>query len=69
MVKWEAVCRPRKFRGLGIINTQIINECVMVKWIWKIYQQFDSLWARILRAKYMRHGDFLRSRGAGGSQF
>jgi hypothetical protein len=24
---------------------------------------------RILRAKYMRHGDFSRSRGAGGSQF
>jgi hypothetical protein len=63
MVKWEAVCRPRKFRGLSIINTQIINECLMVKWIWKIYQQPDSLWARILRAKYMRYGDFFRSTG------
>jgi hypothetical protein len=25
--------------------------------------------ARLLRAKYMRHGDFFRSKGAGGSQF
>jgi hypothetical protein len=41
MVKWEAVCRPRKFGGFGIINTQITNECMMVKWIWKIYQQSD----------------------------
>jgi hypothetical protein len=69
MVKWVAIYRPRKFGGLGIINTQIINECMMVKWTWKIYQQSDSLWARILRAKYMRHGDFFRCTGAGRFQF
>jgi hypothetical protein len=32
--------------GLGIVNTQIFNECLMVKWIWKLYNQKDSLWAR-----------------------
>jgi hypothetical protein len=33
MIKWPAVCRPKEFEGLGIINTQILNECLMTKWI------------------------------------
>jgi hypothetical protein len=35
MVRWGAVCRPRDMGGLGIVNTRILNECLMVKWIWK----------------------------------
>jgi hypothetical protein len=69
MVRWEVVCRPKKFGGLGLINTFIFNKCLMTKWIWKIYSQRESLWVRILKAKYMRHGDFFRSSGRNGSQF
>jgi hypothetical protein len=35
MMRWSAVCRPKNFGGLGIINTQILHECLMTKWIWK----------------------------------
>jgi hypothetical protein len=58
MIKWPAVGRPKKFGGLGIINTEILNNCLITKWIWKFYQQPHSLWARLLRAKYMRGDDF-----------
>jgi hypothetical protein len=37
MVKWYVICRPKQFGDLGIIKTQILNECLMVKWIWKLY--------------------------------
>jgi hypothetical protein len=63
MVRWDAIYRPREFGGLGILNTQIFNEYMMAKWIWKLYEQKDSLMARILRAKYMRHCDFSDQRG------
>jgi hypothetical protein len=53
MVKWEDVCRPREYGGLGIIDTKIFNECLMVKWIWKLYKQKECLWVRLLTAKYM----------------
>jgi hypothetical protein len=43
MVRWGAVCRPRDLGGLGIVNTRILNECLMVKWIWKWYHQQGSL--------------------------
>jgi hypothetical protein len=41
----------------------------MVKWIWKIYKQTYSLWVRLLNAKYMRDGDFFKSKDGNGSQF
>jgi hypothetical protein len=69
MVRWDVVLWPREFGGLGILNTQVLNDCMMAKWIWKLYQQKGGLMARLLRAKYMRHGDFFRSKGAGDSQF
>jgi hypothetical protein len=43
MVKWAVVCRPKEFGSLGIMSTQILNECLMTKWIWKLYTQKDNL--------------------------
>jgi hypothetical protein len=35
----------------------------MMKWIWKVYAQKESLWVRLLHAKYMRNGDLFKARG------
>ena len=59
MANFEMVCRPKDQGGLGVINTKIMNESLLVKWIWKIHLEPDSLWFRILKAKYMRNGVFL----------
>jgi hypothetical protein len=69
MINWQAVCRPKDFGGLGLINSRVFNECLMVKWIWKLYQQKESLWARLIHAKYMRDDDFYKTNGKKGSQF
>lgn len=37
MAKWDMVGRPKDQGGLGVINTKIMNECLLVKWIWKIF--------------------------------
>lgn len=51
--------------GLGIINTDIMNQCLLTKWIWKI----EELWCKLLKAKYMRAGNFFCSDQRGSSQF
>jgi hypothetical protein len=53
-------CVDLRTRGLCIINTQIMNDCLLVKWIWKIHQEPDELWFKILKAKYMRSGGFFQ---------
>jgi hypothetical protein len=62
MVRWLSVCHPKKFDGIGIINTQIFNECLITKWIYKIYNQAGSPLVRLLKAKYIRDDDFYKSR-------
>jgi hypothetical protein len=37
MVDWAMVCKPRD-RGLGVFNTKGMNISVMLKWIWKLYE-------------------------------
>jgi hypothetical protein len=69
MVRWAAVCRPKSLGGLGIIDTKIMNICLMVKWIWKILSQEKGLWIDILRAKYLQHKDILVDNHGPGSQF
>jgi hypothetical protein len=38
MVDWATVCKPKEFGGLGILNTRHMNIAMMLKWIWKLYQ-------------------------------
>lgn len=69
MVNWGAICRQKKYGGLGIINTRIMNDCLMVKWIWRINLANKDLWFKILKAKYFPTGVFKDARTLEGSQF
>jgi hypothetical protein len=70
MVDWATVCKPKELGGLGILNTRIMNIALMLKWIWKLYQNAEGLWVDLLRAKYLGDNDIF---GPGipkkGSQF
>jgi len=35
------------------MNTRLMNDRLLVKWIWKILQEPDALWFKLLKAKYM----------------
>jgi hypothetical protein len=46
-----------------------MNDCLLVKWIWKIFEEPDELWFKIIKAKYLREGSFFESNTRGSSQF
>ena len=69
MAKWETLSRPKDQGGLGIINTHIMNESLLVKWIWKIAKGGNDTWLKLLEAKYMPDGNFFNSKYKGTSQF
>ena len=69
MAKMDTICRPRIQGGLGLVNTRLMNECLLTKWIWKIVKGSDETWYKILQAKYLRNGSFFSSPSRGTSQF
>ena len=70
MVRWDIICRPKAKGGLGIINTRVMNNCLMIKWWWKI-MTLEELppWLSILKAKYFPSSSPMFAPAAGGSQF
>jgi hypothetical protein len=61
--------RPKEQGGLGILDSRLMNECLLVKWIWKISQGSEETWYKFLRAKYMPNENFYLSSEKGSSQF
>jgi hypothetical protein len=47
-----------------------MNVALMLKWIWKLYQNAEGLWADLIRAKYLRDRDlFDKNVPSHGAQF
>jgi hypothetical protein len=69
LVNWSIVCRLKAMGGLGLLNTKKMNIALLIKWIWRRYQDKATLWARLLRAKYLGAESILTGSGQGGSQF
>jgi len=36
MIKWEALDKPKEFRGPGFIDTRAMNFALLCKWIYRI---------------------------------
>ena len=69
MVSWENICEPKEREGLGVINSKIMNWCLMTKWAWKILTGRGGLWLDIFRRKYLEDGGVEFRRNAKLSQF
>jgi hypothetical protein len=57
MVDWATVCKSLEVGGLGILNTKLMNIALMLKWIWKLYQNEEGMWADLIHAKYLGDRD------------
>ena len=69
MVKWDNMCKPKQFGGLGFVDTRARNIALLTKWFMKLEQGDQDLSCQVLRRKYLGLGSFFQSDAAGGSQF
>ncbi|XP_051221697.1 uncharacterized mitochondrial protein AtMg00310-like [Lolium perenne] len=63
------LARSKEFEGLCLLNTKKMNMALLSKWVWRLYQDEDTIWARIIRAKYADASDLFAGTSQGGSQF
>ena len=66
MVRWENVCFPKDYSGLGVINTRRMNEALLTKWIWRILENRENdPCVQLLRRKYLASKPFATSTARG----
>lgn len=58
-VRWAQICRPKAEGGLGVKDLESFNLALLGKWRWRLLQNQEQLWCRVLLAKY---GNGLRSK-------
>lgn len=58
-VKWSKICQDISQGGLGIKRLRLMNQAMLAKLGWKLINNVDALWVRVLRCKY---GDVLQNR-------
>nr|GEX00545.1 RNA-directed DNA polymerase, eukaryota, reverse transcriptase zinc-binding domain protein [Tanacetum cinerariifolium] len=49
-VKWNSVLTAKDRGGLGVSNLYDLNRGLMMKWVWRFYNQKTSLWANVIKA-------------------
>ena len=55
LVSWDTLVKPRDKGGLGFRLMQQANCVLLTKLGWRIMQEPQSLWARVLRSKYCKN--------------
>jgi hypothetical protein len=48
LAAWPLVCRPKKKRGLGIINFEVQNKALLLKQLHKFYTKEDVPWVKLV---------------------
>jgi hypothetical protein len=53
LAKWSILHKPRSVGGMGIIDLDIQNKCLLSKWIFKLINE-DGLCQQVLKKKYLK---------------
>ncbi|GKV19324.1 hypothetical protein SLEP1_g29604 [Rubroshorea leprosula] len=51
-VGWDSVCKSKEEGGLGVKNLGIFNVALLGKWRWRLLEEENALWRRVIEAKY-----------------
>ncbi|KAJ4786820.1 RNA-directed DNA polymerase (reverse transcriptase)-related family protein [Rhynchospora pubera] len=54
LLAWDRVCLPKQLGGFGLQHLKLQNISLLLRWIWRLYSEGNSLWsssARLLYAK------------------
>ena len=55
LVKWDLVCRPKEFGGLGFGKISLRNQTLLRKWLWRYPKESFTLWHQVILSIYGTH--------------
>ncbi|XP_023752887.1 uncharacterized protein LOC111901263 [Lactuca sativa] len=57
-VKWNDICRPKAYGGLGVKNLRKWNDALLAKHVWNVINNKNSLWVRWMKTNYISDRNF-----------
>jgi len=54
LANWNSVTKPKELGGLGLRAMRSLNSAQLAKLGWRLCNETESFWSRVLRAKYCR---------------
>lgn len=60
--RWERLCHAKIRGGIGFRDFSSFNQTLIAKQRWRILHNPDSLMAKILKAKYSKHTNFMETK-------
>ena len=54
LTRWSVLCCSKDQGGLGILNLDAQNKCLLSKWLFKLINE-QGMWQTLLRRKYLRY--------------
>jgi hypothetical protein len=69
LAKWGIICRPKDQGGLGVLNLELQNRCLLSKWLFSLFNT-EGAWQQLIRNKYLGSKIITQvARSPGDSQF
>jgi len=68
-VDWNSICKSKEVGGLGVRRIREFNVALLGKWCWRLLEDRDSLWFRVLSARYGTDEGRLRGGGREASEW
>jgi hypothetical protein len=69
LIKWGVLQQPKCLGGLGILDLETQNKCLLAKWIINLLNE-DGTWQQLIKAKYLNRKTFTQvAKRPGDSQF
>jgi len=62
-VDWKTVCSSKEVGGLGVRKIREFNLTLLGKWGWRLLEDTESLWFRVLSARYGVEGGRMKGGG------
>ncbi|XP_021770651.1 uncharacterized protein LOC110734814 [Chenopodium quinoa] len=59
--RWELLCQPKGKGGMGFRDLRYFNQALLAKQLWRLHHNTDTLVHKILKAKYFKSCDVLKS--------